>query len=55
MAIEIRQLTIHSQVSARAEEPRQALAKRELEEFKEQFLPECRQMVMEMIRAERER
>lgn len=55
MAIEIRQLTIHSQVSARAEEPRRGLSKRELEELKERVLPECRQMVMEMIRAERER
>lgn len=55
MAIEIRQLTIHSQVAARAEEPREKLSKRELDRLKQQLLPECRQMVAEMIRAERER
>lgn len=55
MTIEIRQLTVHSQVSARAEEPRRALSRREIEALKERLLPECRQMVLELIRAERER
>lgn len=55
MTIEIRQLTVHSQVSARAEDPHRALSRLEIEALEERLRSECRQMVQDLIRAERER
>ena len=54
MAIEVRQLTIRSVVSGDRQE--EAGSTREnTEKMKEEILRECREMVRDMVRAERER
>jgi hypothetical protein len=56
MAIEVRQVTIKSVISAAPAEPIGASTPtHESERIKEEILAECRQMVLEILRAERER
>jgi hypothetical protein len=55
MAIEVRQLTIRSFVSTERENETAQASRQETERMKEQILSECRQMMLELIRADRER
>ncbi len=54
MSIEVRQLTIKSFVAPQ-QEKEEMLSKREWERMKEELLAECRRMVADMLRSERER
>ena len=56
MAIEVRQITIRSFVSAEPNEDRNTSGpSQDSERIKGEILAECREMVLEMIRTERER
>jgi hypothetical protein len=55
MAIEVRQVTVKSVVSDDREDRRVAVAERDREIIKKEILTECRQIVLEIMRAERER
>ncbi|WP_420238184.1 DUF5908 family protein [Telmatobacter bradus] len=55
MAIEIRQLTIKSSVAVEKEKGASLSSKQERERLKKEILSECRQMMLDMMRQERER
>ncbi len=54
MAIEVRQMTVKS-IVARDGEADPAKAHLDAEKLKEEVLAECQQMILEMLRMERER
>jgi hypothetical protein len=56
MPIEVRQITIRSLVGPEEKKPSSAaLSERDWDAVKKEILSECRQMVLEMLRTERER
>jgi len=55
MAIEVRQLTIRSFVSGDRDQERARSTREDTEKIKEEILRECREIVRDMVRAERER
>ena len=55
MAIEVRQITVKSVVSATGEERVPSLSSHDEEQLKQEILSECRQMLLELIKAEKER
>ncbi len=54
MSIEVRQISIRSQVTI-PESKKASLSEPEWNRMKEEILSECRQMILELLRAERER
>ena len=55
MAIEVRQITIKSLVSGDEDRERSSRPAQDMERLKEEILSECRRMLRELMRAERER
>jgi len=55
MAIEVRQVIVNSIVSAPGDQDSPSVRRREADKLKDQILPECRRIVLELLRAERER
>lgn len=55
MAIEVRQVTVRSTVQPGEDREAAAPPRHEPERMKEEILAECRRMVLEMMRSERER
>jgi hypothetical protein len=55
MAIEVRQLNIRSVVSGNGDAEGSPPSPAEAERLKRELLSECRQMVLDLMRAERER
>jgi hypothetical protein len=55
MAIEVRQITIKSFVSGGGAEESAPLSQQNTERIREEILAECRRMVLELMRADRER
>ncbi len=57
MSIEVRQISIHSRVGVPDKADSRTLRdrERERERLKEEILAECRQMMLELLRTDRER
>ncbi|MGA2889698.1 MAG: DUF5908 family protein [Terracidiphilus sp.] len=55
MAIEIRQLTVKSSVSSQEKKEKPSFSQQDRDRLKREILSECRQMLFEMMRLQRER
>lgn len=55
MSIEVRQISIRSQVVVPESKSTSSLTDADWNRMKEEILSECRQMLLQMLRAERER
>lgn len=55
MSIEVRQISIRTQVGLPEKNDTPELSEQQLRRLKEEILAECRHMVMEMLRADKER